>query len=86
MSIEHQDERVTELLLLMLEDIKLGKREGEAVDKTACILTAYMAGSKQQGSEVLQTMLNVALAKIEAMSAEEFRKEWETAGYAPIWK
>lgn len=43
--IPHVDERIIEILTMFAVEIKLGRvREGEAIDKAACALTAYMAG------------------------------------------
>lgn len=43
--IIHEDERIIEILAMFAEEIKTGHvREGEATDKTACMLTAYMEG------------------------------------------
>lgn len=43
--IIHEDERIIEILAMFAEEIKTGRvRDGEAIDKTACMLTAYMEG------------------------------------------
>jgi len=43
--IPHEDERIIEILTMFAAEIKSGRvREGEAIDKAACVLTAYMAG------------------------------------------
>lgn len=59
--IPREDERIIEILTMFSEEIKTGRvREGEAIDKTACVLTAYMAGmandSDQRENELFNTL------------------------------
>lgn len=43
--IIHEDERIIEILSMFATELKTGRgEEADAIDKTACMLTAYMEG------------------------------------------